>query len=108
MGELFVRHLDGWFIHDNLFVAFDGEVRQVLEDRLDVQRLAFIDCQFRHLGLPNRTNAKFADAVAEAFRQQTVNNFFADLACEAAAYDCFGNLARRGNQEASRISDSCA
>ena len=44
-------------------------------------------------GWPTGLIAQFADAVVEALRQQAVDHFLADLACETAAYDRLRDLA---------------
>ena len=91
--ELFLGDLDGGLVDGNLFVAFDGEVGQIFEDRLDVQRLAVIDGQLGHLRLADGTDAQFADALVEALGQQAVDDFFADLSGKAAADHGLGHLA---------------
>ena len=91
--ELLFRDFDGRLVDGNDLVALDGEVGNVLEDRLHVQRLAVFHGQLRHLRLADGPDAQVAHRLVEALRQQAVDDFLANLGGKAAANDRLRHLA---------------
>ena len=54
---------------------------------------SILDGQFRDLGLADRRHAKLADGLAEALRQEAVDDFLANVGREATLDDRLGYFA---------------